>query len=158
MSLGDGQGSRKGYLDAACGHTELSSELIAKGRVWLCIDTKDGFEDFELGGGCPSPVLDLIGGVGVESPEVDGGGVVGGKVVEGIVGVVFIAHGDRLWERERKEGLSMWKHAKIVRMVENPTATAVASPQQIEPPVRISRTCHLRLGTLTPLSPLMHPH
>jgi len=78
------------YLGATRSHAKLSSQVIAKGRVGFCVDTEDGLENLELGRGGAAPVLDLVGGVGVESTEVDGGRVV---EREGTMRVMFILHG-----------------------------------------------------------------
>jgi hypothetical protein len=65
------------HLNPSNGHAELVSENLAQTGVGFCIAAEMVFEDLELGAGCPLPVFDLVGGVGIECAEVDGGRVGG---------------------------------------------------------------------------------
>ena len=66
---------RATHLDTARGHVELCGELLAEGRVGLCVILVHALEDLELCAGGALAVLDLVGGVGIKGADVDLGGV-----------------------------------------------------------------------------------
>ena len=67
-------------LDTSGGHAELVGEELAEGGVGLGVCSEMVLEDLELGAGGALAVLDLVGLVGIECAEVDGGD---GTVVSG---------------------------------------------------------------------------
>jgi len=62
-------------LDSAGTHVELCGELFAERSIWFCVLAEDLFEDLELRSRCSLAVLDFVGDVGEEGPEIDRGGV-----------------------------------------------------------------------------------
>ena len=59
------------HLDASGGHLELRRELLPERAVGLCLLLEHVLEDLELGSGRALAMLDLVGGVRVESADVD---------------------------------------------------------------------------------------
>ena len=77
------------YLYAAGGHVELGSELLAEGRVGLCVILVDTLEDLELLAGGALSVLDLVWGVGIEGADVDLVGIHAWRDEAGDAGLVL---------------------------------------------------------------------
>lgn len=120
-------GQRCSYLDAARGHVELEGELRTEGGIGLGILFEDGLEDLELCTGGALAMLDLIGGVGVEGAEVDGGGVVGDGDEGAGIGMGFVAHG---WRTGVVVGRKRAKHVIDIKQ---------RKERLVNKPVRVAR-------------------
>lgn len=61
----------KPNLYTSRGHIELLGEFLSQSCVGLGVRLEHGLEDFELSGGCPLAVLDLVGDVGIKVTKAE---------------------------------------------------------------------------------------